>query len=82
MEAGSLNLAERVDVRRSATVIARGRIWYVRFSGHEEHSVRFIRRLGVRRWMCDCKHFFHRLFEQKKHCNHIKEVLLYTGRSR
>jgi hypothetical protein len=38
------------------------------------HNVVFIRKGGMRRWLCDCEDFLFRAFTSRKHCRHIKKA--------
>ena len=39
-----------------------------------QHVVVFIRRAGMRRWLCQCEDFILRQAGHRKHCDHIKAV--------
>lgn len=38
------------------------------------HRVVFIRKTGMRRWLCDCEDCLFRGFSRRRHCDHIKAV--------
>ena len=62
----ALPLNVRNGVRLYAHVASRSR--------NLEHVVVFIRKAGMRRWLCDCEDFLFRGFSRRRHCEHIRAV--------
>jgi uncharacterized protein with ACT and thioredoxin-like domain len=38
------------------------------------HNVVYLRKAGMKRWLCSCEDFLFRQAGHRKHCDHIKDV--------
>lgn len=62
--------AHKNPVRKMALVI--DEVQEGRVHKYEPHCVYFLRKAGIKRWVCDCKDFLIRRIALGRHCKHIR----------